>query len=166
MKFLVFNMVVAAALFYLFAGETTDFRQLVKKADTNITKLKNGITELVPDESSDAPVQETVEKAPRQTEAPVVGAKTQKLPAAKMVKRSPEQKSQEQPVPGIKNPPTVQVKTPDNDVLKRREEVLSTNAAKPASRENIDFMAPKTRKRELLFLAEEMEILAAKLANE
>ena len=94
MKFLVFNMVVAAALFYLFAGETADFRQLVKKADTNITKLKNGITELVPDESSDAPVQEKVKKAPRQTEAPVVGAKTQKLPAAKMVKRSPEQKSQ------------------------------------------------------------------------
>ncbi len=166
MKFLVFNMVVAAALFYLFAGETTDFRQLVKKADTNITKLKKGITELVPDESSDAPVQETVKKALRRTEGPVVEAKTQKLSAEKTVKPSSEQKSQGQPVPVIKNPPTAQVKTPDNDVLKRREEVLSTNAAEPASRENKDFMAPKTRKRELLFLAEEMEILAAKLANE
>ena len=165
MKFLVFNMVVAAALFYLFAGETNDFRRLINEADTNITKLKSNVAEFVSDKNKNPSAKGIVEEPEDRLQAPEATVKTPTPMREKSLVQSPE-KVQKTAPPEIANIPTTNVITPDNKALERRKEVLSTNVASRTSSPNQEFMAPKIRKRELLFLAEELEILAAKLANE
>ena len=165
MKFLVFNMVVAAALFYLFAGETNDFRRLINKADTNITKLKSEVAEFVLANDENTSAKEIVEKPQDRLQASEATVKTPTPMREKSPVQSPE-KVQETASPEIANIPTTNVITPDNRTLERRKEVISTNVASRTSSPNLELMAPKIRKRELLFLAEELEILAAKLANE
>ena len=51
-------------------------------------------------------------------------------------------------------------------ISKRRREVFEDETGITTTEKGPSFMPPTTRKRELLVLAEEMEILAAKLASE
>ena len=161
MKFLIFNTVVAAALVYLFADETTDFRRLADKAETKISKLKGEVTDVLHDKASITPKKENAER--EQVPVETRGA-TPKFPDQTnetLAKSAPSKETELVQ----ENAQTAEIKTSDKEVIKRRKEVLSTKAVSPASSDDHRFMAPKIRKRELIFLAEEMEILAAKLAN-
>lgn len=161
MKFLIFNTVVAAALFYLFAAETTDFKQLAKKAETKISQLQGEVTEVLNDKASIMPKQENAEREQVPIEKRAATTKLQPQTNESLAKSAPNKKTELVP----ENSQTGEIRTSDKEVMKRRKEVLSTKAVSPASSDDHKFMAPKTRKRELMYLAEEMEILAAKLAN-
>ena len=55
MKFLIFNVVVAAALVFLFAGEKGEINNVAQKADKKIAELKKSVSGLIEEQNQDIP---------------------------------------------------------------------------------------------------------------
>jgi hypothetical protein len=170
MKFLIFNVVVAAALVFLFAGEKGEINNVAQKADKKIAELKKSVAGLIEDKNQDIP---SLKKLSEPTGAPTTPPSPAQQKAAKPAKppskpREPDtqaemsQKTSHSLSRKAKSSPIISL---PEEIVKRRNEVLGDSEEAPKVVKN-SFMTSKTRKRELLFLAEEMEILAAKLGNE
>jgi hypothetical protein len=175
MKFLIFNVVVAAALVFLFAGEKGEINNVAQKADKKIAELKKSVSGLIEEQNQDIP---SLKKLSEPIAAPAQPPSPAQQDVAKPTK--PPSKPRE---PGPQKATTQDDMTPETsyslsqktnsspvsslpkEVVKRRNEVLGDSEEAPKVVKN-SFMTLKARKRELLFLAEEMEILAAKLSNE
>ena len=175
MKFLIFNVVVAAALVFLFAGENGEIINVTQNADKKIAELKRSVADLIKEKNRDIP---SLKKLSNPSAAPT----TPPTPAQQKAAKRPKLHSEPQE-PRTRKATTQEDMTPETSlslspetnsspvsalpkaVVKRRNEVLDDSDEAHEVVKN-SFMTSKTRKRELLFLAEEMEILAAKLGSE
>lgn len=165
MRFLIFNLVVAGALFYLFNGG-----QLPTAGDSDgmlrkVTMAGRQATAAVIEKVTGA---EPVAKAPVPVKIPQIEVATRKavppipvrpkLATPKAPAIMPAQKPAKAPSlipPAINNPAIT-----DPAVRQRRAEVLATGPL-AAVKERPGFMSPSQRRRELHALSEEMELLFA-----
>ena len=159
MKFLTFNIVVAAALGYLLLGDRPEVRnnnavaKLTASADQAWNKAREKVTattEFLSENKSAQPEQKPV-----------------------MVRRAPAPKGQEVEVAAVTDMPPLsaeqidsqkakQIAANDPAVARRRAEVLGTPTPDQETAAGKDskpaFMSPAERRRELLRLAEDMEL--------
>ncbi len=174
MKFLLFNAVVAAALAYLLLGDnrnqqTADISAALQEGVNSVVEAAKSVTTpgisqplgpILPVEEPAAPenapaskpdiVAETAEKATGPEAAP---ARRAPAPAGQEV--SVTQAPEVPELPPVAPPATANKPVLDPKVAQRRAEVLGEApeaAAKPT------FMSPADRKRELMRLAEDMEL--------
>jgi hypothetical protein len=167
MRFLLFNVVVAVALVFLFAGDKADIHAAADRAHDAASGLKAKAFEVI-----------GAQKAPKAapTPAPV------KPIERKIVTASPEQAPEKAPARAAEPQPgtaaaeavkEVQVATRKlvaplpPAVEKRRAEVLAEGivGGKVSARTGPDaakFMTASDRKRDLMLLSEEMELFSAR----
>jgi hypothetical protein len=155
MKFLLFNVVVAGALIFLFAGDRAD-------PTTSVGAAVAALTDNTPDVSSAA------EPAPVAAPKPAVPAAG---PAALPAEENPEAEAAvpvTEPANGrvaSASPPTAPDLPPE--VAERRKEVLGDPLPNEKGAEKIievdpnKFMSPEQRRRDLILLSEEMELFSA-----
>jgi hypothetical protein len=169
-KFIIFNLMVAAALVFLFTSEKQDVTNIASKAKKEISDLKKEVINSINDRTSAQSLKSTDKKDPAAASdkpSVLIAAEVQPKPSTKTNNSRPQQKkvriptSSESELVTIKNPRPL-----DKDVLKRRSVVLGTDTGTEKPKKALSFMPPTTRHRELLLLAEEMELLAAKLDSE
>jgi hypothetical protein len=187
MKFLTFNIVVAAALGYLFLGDKPEIRdsdvvaKLTASADAAWSKAQDTVTagkEILQDKAEIAPT--PAPKAAEAVGAPIVKPAPMPLASAPanftkpvLVRQAPAPKGQEVEVASAPEIPTksavqidadkaASVARKDPAAARRRAEVLGEVSAEQevASNEPAQpkFMTPRERRRELLRLAEDMEL--------
>jgi len=173
MRFLIFNLVVVGALFYLFAGgqtSTTLDRDGVLHKVTMAAKstVKTGrqaaaavLGKFMPLEEPEPARATTITTAPVQTPALEVATR----PVAPML----NQPGLATPKASAINPDDARTTTPnlisprpidDPAVAQRRAEVLATGPV-AALKQQPQFMSPNQRQQELHALSEEMELLFA-----
>ena len=196
MKFLTFNIVVAAALGYLLLGDRPEIRDnqvtsgLVQSAENAWDKLK-GTSDTVPVQPTPEPVAETKQVSPEPEPALAKPAQPEPKPVAEVAKapeappapkalparRAPAPVGQEVEVANLDDndkvvaPPksalpqsaddvdtekAEQVASKDPAAARRRAEVLGEKAV--SSEPAPQFMSARDRRRELLRLAEDMEL--------
>ena len=166
MKFLIFNLVVAAALVFLFTGEDGQIGNVSQKADKKIAEIKRGVTNLLVQNADDvSPAKKTSEHGA--TGQNLVKPATVKAPKPKEIVKTPPPPVSKNTAPSLtqKSPRSPDLSLP-KEVVKRRNAVLAENEGVKTKEQGNSFMTPRIRKRELLTLAEEMEMLAIKLSNE
>lgn len=174
MRFLLFNIVVAGALIFLFTGDKADLHAAADRAHDAATDIKAKAFKVI-----------GAKKAPAVTEAPkaVVDAAPAKPIATKTITAEPgvpaNTTSASRPEPGTAAAEAVKevqvatrrlVKPLPPEVKKRREEVLSEGivggksrvSTAPAGSDTQKFMTSSDRKRDLMLLSEEMELFSAK----
>lgn len=188
MKYLLFNVAVAAALVFLFTADRGEVQKIAGKAHDAASDMKdyankvldNGQTMLGRDA---AKADRKTEPVPAATPAPaavapsVTPTTTRPEPLAEPASVPPSKPSfSRQLARNLPAMPEIGSETSkaasvnlDPDVVKRRREVLNgidtaTTVAKvaPALKEGTRLMTPSERRRELLSLAEEMELLYAR----
>ena len=188
MKFLTFNIVVAAALGYLFLGDKPEVRdsdvvsKLTASADAAWSKARDTVVasrEILQNKPGNAPAPKisevvdapVVQPAPMPVaEAPAKVAEAP-MPVAKpaLVRRAPAPKGQEVEVaaaPKIPAKSAVQIDADkaasiarkDPAAARRRAEVLGEQKVASSEPAQPKFMTPRERRRELLRLAEDMEL--------
>lgn len=155
MKFLIFNLTVAAALFYLISADRAEFQVAAGRVHDAAGEIKSMAERAVDkgrnmlDQSQSQPQPSPV-AAPRAAvetpvEAPTVKAPTMPPPA---------------PKPALAKPAA-----PTPAVARRRDEILNgveTGGQKLSLEAGARMMTPQQRRRELFSLAEEMELLYAR----
>ncbi len=162
MRFLIFNLVVVGALFYLFTGG-----QLPLPEDANgvLHKVSAAAKSTVTAgrEATAAMVEKVMDEAP----APIQAAPVE-VPVQAAVPPIPVQPRLAAPeAPAIKktggratNPNLIPPAIADGEVRQRRAEVLATGPVASVNGQP-SFMSPSQRRRELHALSEEMELLFA-----
>jgi hypothetical protein len=175
MKFLTFNIVVAAALAYLVLGDKAEIRdtdvvsKLTASAEAAWIKAQDAVdatTKVV-----SAPASEPVQKV---QVAPVPMPEAEPVAkAAPVVRRAPAPKGQEVEVANVPEVPAksavqideekaAKVARSDPAAARRRAEVLGEQTIETSEPEvetaGAKFMTPRERRRELLRLAEDMEL--------
>lgn len=181
MRFLLFNIVVAGALVFLFTSDRADLHAAADRAHAAANDIKSKAFEAIgaeqtakpPRKSETAPVAEAVEPpatVPAQTEALPATAKAEAAPA-----KTEETFSQNRPLaPAAADAvrevqiatrklvePLTQEKLPAH-VAQRRAEVLAEGIVGAPDRAEQKFMPAATRKRDLMLLSEEMELFSAR----
>jgi len=156
MRFLVFNIVVAAALVYLFTADRADIHAAADKAygvaETVRTKAEDVVASL-----RDRPIAVETE-VPEERE---IAAPTEPKPAPVAAKPS----TTEPPaVPPLPEPELVPAVTPE--VAARRAEVLAEGPVRGETRPaDVGAVTAIDRRRDLHRLAEEMELFSAEAAS-
>lgn len=174
MRFLIFNIVVAGALIFLFAGDKADLHAAADRAHDVATDLKAKAFEVIGAREAAAP-----KETPKPVAQPApVKPVTKKVAAKPMTEKSPIVLAEPavEPAPGTAAAEAVrevQVATRKlvpplpPEVERRREEVLAEGiVGKNAVRVDREapsqkFMAASERKRDLILLSEEMELFSA-----
>ena len=161
MKFLIFNLAVAAALFYLISADRTEFQvaagrvhdaagEIKSMAVSAVDKGRNMLDRAQPQPSPAA--------APRAAvETPVV-----KTPAVETPVKAPAM------APPVPKPALAKPAAPTPAVAQRRDEILNgaeTGRQKLSLKDGTHMMTPQQRRRELFSLAEEMELLYARTVS-
>ncbi len=158
MKFLLFNLVVAAALVFLFSGDRADVGATVAALSE---EAAGSVSETRPAPVERAPEPETVAPPPK-TNA------SMETPAAKAPPVQEKAPAVPETAPGrvaSALPPKAPVLPPD--VAERREKVLGDLLPDGKGEEKIievdpkKFMSPEQRRRDLILLSEEMELFSA-----
>ncbi len=182
MKFLIFNLVIAAALIYLvtggdlsrFASSSETAHQVTNAAKvmvdrgqtfadnvikqinrTNSTRRrdKNGETTAIPAMPEPPALHNKVVP-------PIAAGRDQRLNNSVQTPTAPVKKDDKKPIQKTVVPSPNMPSNNDPDVLRRRAEVLAEGPVqKSASTQR--FMSPRDRRRELHALTEEMELLFA-----
>ncbi|NKB21517.1 MAG: hypothetical protein GKS01_13570 [Alphaproteobacteria bacterium] len=180
MKFLAFNLAVGVALVFLFTADKGDVHKAVDRAHNlaadikQMAKEKVGhisppkVTEVKPTPVASVPVAKPTAQPAAEPAKPVEAVPLAPVLAEKQTASAP-------PVPPAVTPPPSAVPSPtkaggapstlDPAVAKRRAEVLSENPIAdptPVLKKGDKLMSVSDRRRELLSLAEEMELLYAK----
>ena len=175
MKFLVFNLAVAAALVFLFTADRGDVQKMAGQVHDAAADVKayakralnKGEKMLEPAPAAPPGKAEPTGQAAPARPAPVHPPK-QTNEAPPTVSPSPVPRQARRVVEAAPAAPTTSLKP---DVAKRRREVLhgippaapgTTIGAAPKLREGAKFMTTADRRKELLSLAEEMELLYAR----
>ena len=165
MKFLLFNLVVAGALVYLFTADRADVHMAADKVYEAAGDIKSvarnavgkGRKLLRGDDAAPAPLPVAPKPLPKTEQKPVPKVSPAPPPVKRLVRSAPA------PVVSPKVVPTL-----PPEVAHRRAEVLGTAPPKPAPRpiaeikQGEGFMSPAERRKELFSLAEEMELLYAR----
>ena len=158
MKFLIFNIVVAGALIFLFAGNKGDLTAVAQKAEQVVSKIKTEAVEAVGPKPETPPPAKPVTPSVNVTKpaaAPVDASPSVAKPKA------PASEPAAQPLPSV----TIADRTPKAPlppaVAKRRAEVLDEGATVVSEGSAEKFMPAEIRKRELMLLSEKMEMFSA-----
>ncbi len=175
MRFLLFNIVVASALIFLFASDKADLHAAADRAHDAATGLKTKAFEVIGAQNAPA-----TRSAPKTETKPspaepivkkgVVAARPEADPAPAAIKPAAEPKPGTVAAEAVKE---VQVATRKlvpplpPEVEKRREEVLAEGivggrASESGASGKQKFMTASDRKRDLMLLSEEMELFSAK----
>lgn len=173
MRFLLFNIVVAGALIFLFTTDKADLHAAADRAHDAATGLKTKAFEVIgarkAPAAQPAPKAEAEPSPAKPVDRKVVAALTEEDPAPAAIPAA-EAKPGTAAAEAVKE---VQVATRKlvpplpTAVEKRREEVLAEGivggpvSAKGAS-DTQKFMTAADRKRDLMLLSEEMELFSAK----
>lgn len=172
MKFLVFNLAVAAALVFLFTADRGDMQKMAAQVHDAAADVKAYARQTL-DKSEKilepGPAKEPVAVKPEPPAAPVKSAPEQakETPLAPV----PPAATPQQPGPPAKTARAIPARPLTPDVAKRRQEVLDgvppaaptvSRSATPRLKEGATLMTAGERRKELLTLAEEMELLYAR----
>lgn len=166
MRFLLFNIVVAGALIFLFTGDKADLHAAADRAHDAAAGLKARAFEVIGAQktgtkaSSAEPVEKKI----------VVAVPPEEDPAPAAVKPAAEPKPGTAAAEAVKE---VQLATRKlvpplpPEVEKRREEVLAEgivggSVSDSGTSDKQKFMTASDRKRDLMLLSEEMELFSAK----
>ena len=165
MKFLIFNLVVAAALVFLFTGQDGQIGEVSQKAEKKIAEIKRGVTNLLVQKSDDVSSEKEISEHQVTEQKLVKPANVKTSKPKEIVKTPPPVSKNTAPSLTQKSPRSADLSLP-KEVVERRNAVLAEKDEVKTNEQGNSFMAPRIRKRELLTLAEEMEMLAVKLSNE
>lgn len=167
MRFVLFNIVVAGALVFLFTSDKADLQAAAGRAHETATALKAKAFEVI-----------GAKKAPAVSHPPKVAAETPSIkPIEKKVVAAPV--ATDTPAPEAEKSAAkeaireVQVATRKlvaplpPEVEKRRDEILTEGVvggkiSVPAGSDHQKFMTTSDRKRDLMLLSEEMELFSAR----
>ena len=161
MRFLLFNIVVAGALVFLFTSDRADLHAAADRTHDAATDLKSRAFEVI-GAKEPKPSEATVEpdpaaepaKTPEKTEETFAQNKPLAPTAADAVREIQVATRK------LAEPPPANPLAPA--VVQRREEVLAEGVVGGPVTGNGKFMPPSTRKRDLMLLSEEMELFSAK----
>lgn len=171
MRFLLFNIVVAAALIFLFAGDKADLHAAADRAHDTASNIKAKALEVIG--AKQAPTEKEAPKAKIEP-VPAKPTGTQAIaatpPAAAIPKPATTPAPDTAAAEAVKE---VRVATRKlvpplaPEVEKRRAEVLSEGivggkSTIPAGSDTQKFMTASDRKRDLMLLSEEMELFSAR----
>lgn len=177
MRFLLFNIVVAGALVFLFTSDKADLHAAADRAHDTASDIKSKAFEVIgakeaanPQPASEpSPVTEPakpVEKKPA-SDAVQSAATTSATPEETFSQNKPLEPAAAEAVREVQVATRKLVKPspPANlpaAVQQRREEVLAEGIVGEPVTEAQKFMPASTRKRDLMLLSEEMELFSAK----
>lgn len=177
MRFLLFNIVVAGALIFLFTSDKADLHAAADRAHDAASDIKSKAFEVIGAKEAaepqpvfkPAPVTEPEKPAlkrtvPAEVRSPTVALATTEetfsqnkplAPAAAEAVREVQVATRKlvKPLPPVNIPAAVE---------QRREEVLAEGIVGEPVTEAQKFMPASTRKRDLMLLSEEMELFSAK----
>ncbi len=157
MKFLIFNLTVAAALFYLINADRTEFQVAAGRVHDAAGEIKSMAERAVDkgrnmlDRSKPSPV--AAPRPFRETAETAVKAPTIPPPA---------------PTPALAKPAAPTPVASGSAVARRRDEILNgveTGRQQLSLKDGARMMTPQQRRRELFSLAEEMELLYARTVS-
>jgi hypothetical protein len=170
MRFLIFNLVVVGALFYLFAGGQpfgeADSNGMLGKVRGLVEKTvisgREATAAAVGKVTGDTKTRTIPQTTPQTTHGPKLAARLPEnlIPPAIQVPaiQVPVRKAVPPRMAKLAAPTPPAIKDPA--VRKRRDEVMATGPIASVSRQQ-KFMTPRQRRRELHALSEEMELLFA-----
>lgn len=176
MKFLIFNLTVAAALFYLVTADRSEFQAAAGRVHDAAGEIKTMAEEAV-DEGRKMLGRKTsrVEPAPAPVQPARLADAAKKVPETRVPATPPPAPPADTTAEPPPAPKTAVAKSPapmptviEPAVAKRRDEVLKGVA--PAERRlslkaGERMMTPEQRRKELFNLAEEMELLYARTVS-
>lgn len=177
MRFLLFNIVVAGALVFLFTSDKADLHAAADRAHDAANGIRSKAFEVIGAQQTAKPqpaVKPTPVTEPAQPAQPVETA-----PAETATAETEETFSQNKPLapaaadavrevqvatrklvePQARKPQAVKPLPPE--VEQRREEILAEGIVGQSETEAQKYMPPSTRKRDLMLLSEEMELFSA-----
>lgn len=170
MKFLIFNLVVAAALIFLFVSDKGDMVNIASKAEEGISRLKSEVKKITKSGSEMSTLEPSEDKNLSSVEKPVIEKLSKKPEKQKIIlTKTTDKKNSNKKDTAIKLisvPRAGPLPALTSDIAQRREKILDQQKVVVVEEKEILFMDPKTRKTELLLLAEEMELLAVKIGGE
>ena len=181
MKFIAFNLIVGAALIYLFSADRADLQALTDKTYDMGQEVRQKVNDLTggPDEAPKPAPQKIVKTEPPapqpvKAEEPSIQAEKPEPPRAPAAPEAPQKAGRKAPVQVAQKPQSKprpvskQIASADDlppEVLKRRNEILEPNQAQaktqpqPVREPNPADTARNSERRDhLLRLAEDMEL--------
>ena len=159
MKFVLFNLAVVAALFFLFNPDRADLRALADRAYETAGLARDGAEKIVAKVAPPAiskPVRQAADATPKPSVFESPAPKPEIKPAQPAPKKQVASQSRIAPPKPVAAAPAPKL---DPAVAQRRAEVLGIDAPRAAGvavKEKL--MSPEQRRRELFTLAEEMEL--------
>ena len=171
MKFLIFNIVVAAALVFLFAGDKGDLTAVAHKAERVVSGLRAKTVGTAAPRPTRPGVAESAEaKVPAPQTKPASEKAGTAKPEPKVPPPAPDTKQvAEETEPRALPKVEVATHTPapplSPEVEKRRAEILDDGGATVAEGTAGKFMPADIRRRELMLLSEEMELFSAEAVS-
>lgn len=184
MRFLLFNIVVAGALVFLFTSDKADLHAAADRAHDAANGIKSKAFEVIGAQQTakpqpvvkQAPVTEPaqpVERAPAETATaesedtfsqnkPLAPAAADAVREVQIATRKLVKRQTRKPLtirPQAIRPQAVKQLPPE--VEQRREEILAEGIVGEPATEAQKYMPPSTRKRDLMLLSEEMELFSA-----
>jgi len=147
MKFLIFNLIVGAALIYLFGSDGQRFQTLPEKAHAASDIITSKIASLT----------RTPEKLPEKKGQSHPVRAAERSPAISLTETKPKAGS------GLELAETKPVEL-EPAIFERRKEIMATTPQSPpdAAAQGKGLMSRQDRQKALLQLAEEMELFSAK----
>lgn len=174
MRFLLFNIVVAGALVFLFTSDKADLHAAADRAHDAANGIRSKAFEVIGAQQTAKP-QPTVKPTPVTEPAqPFVTATAETAtaetedtfsqnkplaPAAADAVREVQVATRKLVEPQVRRPQAVKPLPPE--VEQRREEILAEGIVGEPGTEAQKYMPPSTRKRDLMLLSEEMELFSA-----
>ena len=170
MKFIIFNLVVAAALIFLFVSDRGTMVNVASKAEEGISRLKSKVTKVTKSSSKMSPSDSSEDRNFSSSKKPVLNklSKNPKKQEIKLTKKINEKKFTKKivSIQPISAPRLGTFPALTSDVSQRRKKILQQQKEVVVGKKETLFMDSKTRKTELLLLAEEMELFAVKMGGE
>jgi pyruvate/2-oxoglutarate dehydrogenase complex dihydrolipoamide acyltransferase (E2) component len=177
MRFLLFNIVVAGALVFLFTSDKADLHAAADRAHDAANDIKSKAFEVIGAQQTAKP-QPTIKQAPvtepaqpaqpaEKAHAETATAETEDTfsqnkplaPAAAKAVREVQVATRKLVEPQASKRQTVKPLQPE--VEQRREEILAEGIVGEPATEAQKYMPASTRKRDLMLLSEEMELFSA-----
>ena len=161
MRFLLFNIVVAGALVFLFASDRADIHAAADRAHDAANDLKSrafgaiGAEKPAPPEAAVKPDLAAAPAKPAEQTEETFALNKPLAPAAADAVRAVQVATR-----NLVEPQTARPLAPE--VAQRREEVLAEGIVGGPVAGNGKFMPASTRKRDLMLLSEEMELFSAR----
>jgi hypothetical protein len=167
MRFLLFNVVVAVALVFLFTSDKADLHAAADRAHDAATDLKTKAFEVIGAQNAPKPAPIPSSTKPVEKKVVIAATPEQISPVAKPQVKSQPGSAAAEAVKEVQVATRKLVPPLPPEVEKRRTEVLAEGivGGKVSGKTGSDaskFMTASDRKRDLMLLSEEMELFSAR----